>query len=204
MERLVKTFKKFDATATGAINTFREVTKKLHDEYDNSKAFEQQYGEAKNVYDETMATAKQAALQEIKVIFADLNEKVKNFVQQPAPADYVATLEAIKAMSDNITEREAEMFFDKFRSNYIASRSISNYLHNLKGYLLPIPTYDRIKANLESLELQAGDFIRNYKAGSYAAALFTTDKNNPWQAEGEKLKNFLNGDVAAIAERPEE
>ena len=200
MERVIKVFKQYDATANTAAKTFDEVEKKLRADYGESNAYTKGYAEAKIVYDETMAKAKEEALAEIRSAFADMNAKVLNFVQQPAPADFVSTLEALKTFGEHVTQREAEVYFDKYRSNYMAGRAISNYLHDLKGYLFPIPSYDVIMDDLANLQDQAEHFIRDHKIGSYAVKLFTAERNNPWQAEGEKLTRFLAGDVSVIAE----
>lgn len=200
MERVIKTFKQFDATATTAAKTFDEVEKKLREDYGESNAYTKGYAEAKTVYENTMAAAREEALAEIRSAFADMTEKVQTFVQQPAPADFVSTLEALKTFGEHVTQREAEVYFDKYRSNYMAGRAISNYLHDLKGYLFPIPSYDVIMDDLANLQGQAEHFIRDYRTGSYRTKLFTVEKNNPWQAEGEKLTRFLAGDVSVIAE----
>lgn len=200
MKRLVTTFRKFDSTANAAIKSFKEVKMELKNEYGDSRAFEKQYGEAKDILDETMARAKEEALQEIDEIFAEVAEKVQNFAMQTPPADFAVTLDAIKAMGENVTEKEAELYFDKYRNNYTAARGLSNYLHNLKGYLLPIPAFDRIMEELEADRTNARAFVIDYKTDSYTTALYITDKSNPWEAEAEKLQKFLAGDVSVIAE----
>lgn len=200
MERVIKTFKQFDAKASSAIDTFDEVKNKLKESYGDSKAFQDGYAEAKRIYDETMETAKQEALAAIREAFADMKGRVQDFVRQPAPADFISTLETLKTIGEHITQREAEVYFEKYRGNYMAGRAVSNYVHDLNGFLFPIPSYDVIMEDLESLEWQACHFIREYRRGSYETKLFTVEKNNPWEKEGEKLARFLAGDISVIAE----
>ena len=203
MKRVINTFRNYEAIFEGASSAFNDTKEKLKYQYGSSREFETRFSEAKRVFDENIATAKQKALQEIEDIFSDLNEKTKEFVQQPAPADLVQTFEAIKALGKDITQGEADMYFDMYRNNYLAARSISNYLYDLKGYLMPIPTVDVIQNELETHHKEAVDFIRNYTGKSFCSALFTTDNNNPWEGYSRKFEAFLNGDVEAFAEVPE-
>lgn len=202
MKRVIETFRKFDAAAVTAAQTFDEVEKKLRADYGESNAYIAGYAEAKKIYDETMEAAKEEALTAIRSAFADMLKKVELFALQSAPSDFVPTLEALMAMGEHVTQREAELYFEKYRSNYTAGRAISNYLHDLKGYLHPIPSYDVILDDLANLQGQAELFIRDYRGGkyNYKTMLFTTEKNNPWEKEGEKLQKFLAGDVSVIAE----
>ena len=198
MERVIKTFKKFDATASTIIKNFDEVSKKIHENYIGG-TYETEYAKAKELYDEAMAQAREEALAAIREAFADMNAKIQNFVMQPAPADFISTLEAIKTMGATVTEQEGALYFEKYRSNYMAGRAIANYLQEMKKYFFRVPSYDEIKADLASLENQAEDFIRKYKMNSYTTKLFTLEERNPWAKEAEKLQKFLAGDVSAVA-----
>ena len=200
MKRVIETFRKFDAAAVTAAQTFDEVEKKLRADYGESNAYIAGHTEAKKIYDETMAAAKEEALAAIRSAFADMTGNVQNFVQQPAPEDFVSTLEALKTIGASVTENEAALYLGKYKGNYLAHRAIANYLKEIKRYFFRIPSYDEIMGDLANLQNQAEHFIRDYKMGSYAAKLFTVEQNNPWTAEGEKLQQFLAGDVSAVAE----
>lgn len=202
MKRLSEVFRKYDSLFNEVINTRSEALKALEksDYRQGSKTWEEKYAAAQNIYNDKMVELKEAGLDEIKAIFEETNKKVDAFVLEPTPADFLATLEAIKVL-DNITEEEAKVLFDKYKGNYLAARALSEYLHNEKGYFtVKMPPLDKIKKELESDYEQAKQFFIEYKTNEYRTKLFITKTENPWDKEAEKVEEFLGGNVLAIVE----
>lgn len=204
MKRLVEVFMQHDAKMKGYIETYDEVRKELAE---GSKAglitervYNEKGDEARKVFDEAVAKVKRESLEQIDIIFAEVNEKVRSFVSTPPPVDFADTFAAIKSMGESVSEAEAEAYFEKYKGNYIAARSLSNYLYKLKGYLALIPDYEKIKNNIDGNYSSARDFVINYKAMRYQTKLFTVEENNPWIAYGNELNEFTGGNVGIIAE----
>ena len=203
MKRLPELFRKYDAAFSGAMKVYAESKAELEksDYRADSLTYHNKTVAIKELFDETMMKLKKEALAEIEVIFKETNEKVDAFVVEPTPADFLPTFEAIKVL-DNITEAEAEALFKKYKGNYIAARSLSEYLHEKKGFFtLKIPTLDAIKKDLEVDEESAKAFVINYKKNEYMTRVYTSNSpENPWEKEAAKLEDFINGNVLVIAE----
>lgn len=204
MKKLVEVFRQHDSKMKGYLEAYNEVRRELEE---GSKAglitarvYNEKGDEARKVLDEAIAKVKRESLEQIDIIFAEVNEKVRSFVSTPPPIEFADTFAAIKALGENISKDEAEAFFEEYKDNYIATRSLSNYLHNLKGYLKLIPTYEKIKKAIDVNYSAARDFVINYKAMRYQTKLFTMEENNPWIAYGNELNEFTNGNVGIIAE----
>ena len=204
MKKLVEVFKQHDGKMKGYIEAYENVRKEVEEGSKagnvTAKVREEKLAEARKVFDIELAKVREESLNQIDIIFAEVHEKVRSFVSTPPPLEFADTFAALKALGNEVSKDEAEAFFEEFKDNYIAARSLSSYLNKLNGTSLVIPPYDKIKDAIDKNYGAARDFVINYKPMRYQTKLFLTEENNPWIAYGNELNEFTGGNVGIIAE----
>ena len=190
-EKSLQAVATLDSVLTTANETFKTEQKKL---LDTLKDPTKQIGEMRKALTETETEQKQIFREIVKTEFAAVREKVNKVVTAAPPADFTATLEAIKANGKAITEYEAAAFLAKYKdSNYLAFRTIAEVLHRLdKAKDVHIIYPDAIMKDIEESENLFLNWVTNYKGASYMTALLL-NKTNPITATAVKVEEFLNG-----------
>lgn len=190
-EKTLQGIANLDSIMTAANETYRTERKRIMDTYKDPS---QKLGEIRRVLTETEAEQKQFFREIVKTEFAAVREKVNKVVTAAPPADFAATLEAIKANGKATTEYEAAAFLAKYKdSNYLAFRTLAEVLHRVdRANDVRIIYPDAIMKEIEEIETLVLNWVTNYKGSSYMTALLL-NKTNPITATAAKVEEFLNG-----------
>lgn len=189
-EKSLQAVATLDSVLTTARNTFRTEQKKL---LATLKDPAKQIGEMRTALNETEAEQKRIFNETVQAEFAAVRDKVNAIVTAAPPADFMATLEAIKASGKNITDYEAAAFMEKYRSNYFASRTIHEVL-TAAGKKLD---FFMMKPDAISEEMKIGEqmllnWCRTWEENSYMGALLQNPKNPITHLAG-TVQQFLDG-----------
>lgn len=196
-EKTLQGIKDLDSVLSTAKDTFQAERKRLMDTYKDA-VFAQKVKEIKRVYDETQAQQKALCLNIVQEEFSAVREKVSMVVTAAPPADFPATLEAIRASGKAISEYEAAALLEKYKGNYLAYRTLAEVLHQFgraKGVLLNSP--DSLMEELEDIENMVKNWIMGYSASSYMTALLT-NHTNPVTALAGTVQEFLDGQYTKV------
>ena len=195
LTKLYDEMKNFSDTMKTASDTFQQTKKKLREDFGNGKVYDQRLAEVKKAYEDAAEEAKQKGLQTVEQEFSKLNEKIQAAVVKSVPADFVPTLEAIKATGKSLTKQEAELYIDKFSDNYTAYRSLISVLDALHICKVYPVTYDSIKADFDKCYSLANGFFRR-TIGDYMTMLLMAE-SNPIRKFDESISYFLKGNLLA-------
>lgn len=197
LEKTIQAVKDLDNTINAAKNEFQNAQKTILETYKEPAATEK-LTEARDVRTEIEVRETQAAKAIVVEDFAKVREMVGETVTQAVPADFVATLEALKAKGDKITEYEAASFLKKYSGNYTAYSAILNLLHQSgKGGDMHLVTPDMMDERITFWENKILTWMQG-RAGiagesDYMSRLLTTSKGNPIQALADEVEAFCNG-----------
>lgn len=189
-EKSLQAVATLDSVLTTARNTFRTEQKKL---LATLKDPAKQIGEMRTVLNETEAEQKRIFKETVQAEFAAVRDKVNAIVTAAPPADFMTTLEAIKASGKNITDYEAAAFMEKYRSNYFASRTIHEVLiaagKKLDFFVLKP---DAISEEMKLGEQMLLNWSTTWEENSYMGALLQNPKNPITHLAG-TVQQFIEG-----------
>lgn len=150
--------------------------------------------EATQRYQNTMINERKTAQSTVDQEFKILFDKLSKVVTEPAPNDFISTLEAIKTSKGDITPYEAEAYTQKYCNNYTAYKAILNVLHDHKLVNdLTIMSADAVKAELEKAKEMAESFLWNWDPHSLSNAFYLDERTNPFALIDDTInKNFIN------------
>lgn len=191
-EKTLQGVANLDSIMTAAHETFRKEKKRILETYKDPA---EKIGAIKKVLEATDAEQKQIFRKIVKEEFADVRQKVNEVVTAAPPADFHATLEAVRATGDGITEYEATALLAKYKGeNYLAFRTVAEILHRAgraKDVRLVYP--DAIMNEIDSGEKFVLDWANGYTgAPSYLTGLLQ-HHNNPITALAAEVQDFLDG-----------
>ena len=83
--------------------------------------------DAKKVYDDTVAKAKEDGFASCISELDDIRAKCKDVASMPVPDDFTATIETMKTIK-NPSANECTMILDKYKGNYLAYRAALNVI----------------------------------------------------------------------------
>lgn len=189
-EKSLNAIKTLDSTIRTANETFKAEQKRLLDTYkDPSK----EIGEVRAATDNTIMQAKAAFHEVITADYNAVRGKVHTVVTAAPPADFMATLEAIKANGRNISDYEAAAFVEKYKGNYFASRTLDEVLtaagKKLGSY---VKKPDHIADEIDKSETMLHNWGRRYTGSSYMTALLL-NHTNPVTMLADMVQQFLDG-----------
>ena len=196
----------FDSGRKKASEDYSAAMKKIHADYGNSRVGNQKLEELKSSYDAARMEARNNGLAVVKEVFDDLEKKINDAITAPVPADFAATLEAIKATGSALSANEAELYIQKYCGNYTAYRSLVSLFDGLKVCKVFPVTYDHIMYDFNRMRGYAEGFFRD-SIGSYMSRLFLAD-SNPMRVFDAGISSFLeDGNILeygkAVAESAE-
>lgn len=195
MKRLPLVFKNYDEKMTGLIEGYNEAKEEARKTF-SSTVYTEKIGELNAIFLEESETAKKEALNAIDSIFKEVKASVDAYVAAPIAEDFNANFEAIRAMGESVSKAEATAFLNKYRDNYIAARSITNYFHETMGYFTPLKKYDEINTMLEAEKDFAKKVVREYQKNGYYIRLVTWEnKENYWYKIDSVISAFINGET---------
>lgn len=205
-KKLVEALRDFSAKNAANAAVWTKTREELEKNYNKSgDIWAAKYKEGKELFDRNRQGAEAEALKAIEEVFAECLQKVKSFATEPVPEDFPATMEAIKAIGDSMSEKEAKMYFEKYQSNYLAARGIANFIHKTTGLLTPLLPLDKILEQIEADHITVVNYVKNfdmYHRNTYTELYYTNEKpeNNYWMKAGKALDDFVNGNMKIVAE----
>ena len=185
----------FDAAMTAARETFQSAKKEINATFKSPTA-ETKIAEVKAVYESTVADQRQKALEAVAADMADTRRKVNDFVSVAPPADFAATLAALQAKGERISDYESRAFLDKYKGNYLAFSTLADVLHSVRKAVdvLPIKP-DEFQEEIANLEHMVLNWIRTYTGGDYMTALLTDRNYTPILKSGAAVQSFIDGNL---------
>ena len=189
-EKSLNAIKTLDSTIRTANETFKAEQKRLLDTYKDPT---KQIGEIRAATDNTIMQAKAAFHEAVTADYNAVRGKVHAVVTAAPPADFLATLEAIKANGRNISDYEAAALVEKYKDNYFASRTLDEVLtaagKKLGSY---VKKPDHIADEINKSETMLHNWGRSYTGGSYMTALLL-NHTNPVTMLADMVQQFLDG-----------
>lgn len=189
-EKSLQAVATLDSVLTTANETFKTERKKL---LETLKDPTKQIGEMRQALTETEAEQKRIFRETVQEEFAAVRDKVNAVVTAAPPADFLTTLEAIKANGKNITDYEAAAFMEKYKGNYFAFRTLHEVLkaagRKLDSFVMKP---DRIVSEMDECEQMLLDWGREWKGSNYLGALLQ-DHTNPITSLAAMCQDFLDG-----------
>lgn len=189
-EKSLQAVATLDSVLTTANETFRTEQKKL---LATLKDPTKQIGEMRKALTETEAEQKRIFRETVQAEFAAVRATVNAVVTTAPPADFLATLEAIKANGKNITDYEAAAFMEKYKGNYFAFRTLHEVLAKAGKKLDSYVMYpDRMAREIDQGEKMLLNWGREWKGSNYMGALLQ-NRTNPIAALAEMVQKFTEG-----------
>lgn len=193
-ENSLKAVVTLDSVLTTANETFRTEQKKLLDTLKDPTA---KIGEMRKALTETETEQKRIFCDTVRADFAAVRAKVNAVVTAAPPADFLATLEAIKATGSKITDYEAAAFMEKYKGNYFAFRTLHEVLTNAGKDLQCYVMYpDRMAREIDQGEQMLLNWGREWKGKNYMGALLQHN-SNPITALADMVEKFTEGKFTA-------
>lgn len=201
LDKVIKALREYDEVFTSAKKIWQATKDNLIADFGtnatgSSRLYDEKYAAAKELFDTTVATAKQKGISVVTEAFDEIEMKVNEFVTAPVPADFTATLEAIKATGKGLTANEAKVYLAKYQGNYTAYRSLSQYIYENLGIPTFCVRYDAIKNDIEQYKNMSISWFDKY-GDNLQTAFFLTDNNNPLEGFDATIEKFLGGNVGA-------
>lgn len=151
-EKTIQGIRNFDSVMSTAAKTFEAEKKRIMGIY-KEDVFGQKFNELKKVFDETVAQQKQACREIVLADFIAVRQQVNKVVAVSPPADFPATLEAVRASGKSISDYEATVLLEKYNGNYLAYRTLAEVLHQQgKANDVVVMNPDAILRELEDAE----------------------------------------------------
>ena len=189
-EKSLQAVATLDSVLTTANETFKAEQKKL---LATLKDPTKQIGEMRKALTETEAEQKRIFRETVQADFAAVRDKVNAVVTAAPPADFLATLEAIKANGKNITDYEAAAYMEKYKGNYFAFRTLHEVLtaagKKLDSFVMKP---DGISEEMNKGEQMLLNWGREWKGSNYMGALLQ-HHTNPITHLAEQVQKFIEG-----------
>lgn len=202
LQKVIDEFNKFDELCKKEHAAYKKKVEQIERDYGNSKsnAVQEMLDNAKNSFDMAVESARQAGIKLVEEVFADVDKKVKEHVTVAVPADFIATLETIKAIGKGITESEARLYLEKYKGNYTAFKSLAELINKECGYNIPYSHYDRVINEVERWKNNSKNFFTSYQVSGGNIALFLMiAPNGEFYDFDSELNGFLTGDYATFS-----
>lgn len=170
-EKTIQGIRNLDSVMSTAAKTFDAEKKRIMGIY-KEDVFGQKFNELKKVFDETVEQQKQACRETVQSDFSAVRERINKVVTVSPPADFPATLEAVRVSGKSISDYEATVLLEKYNGNYLAYRTLAEVLHQQgKANDVVVMQPDAILRELEDAETK---FMQIINDGSFSlwGALF--------------------------------
>lgn len=171
-----------------ATNVFNAARKDLHENY-KGNLFTAKMNEAKQVYEDTLMESRESNYATCVEVLTNIGIKAQGVITEPVPADFPATLEAIRAMK-NLTKAEMNAFVNRYKGNYLAYRAICDVVGGAKNGFAAV-TIDKVTEMIERLEADLHNYFYDFHTNSYRTRLFC--EGSVFDAPDAFFTAFLNG-----------
>ena len=195
-EQTTQAMRNYDSIYEAASEIYESAKGKIDESYKGALA-DQKLGEAKMVFESTVQEEKKKCIEVFENEFEETRAKLNEVITREVPSEFVSTLAAVKAAAGTITEYEANAIIDKYKSNYLAVRTLTEVFHSFgKAQECFIIRADSIAQEMAENESLVKGFFTGYSGRSLQTAFMINDQN-PLTVFGEKLDKFLSGDFMA-------
>jgi len=126
LEGITVALQSYYDTATSAKNILESALVQIRENYIGATLAEKTK-EIQTVYNDTLKESREKNFNACVEILDGIDAKVQEIVKVPVPADFTATLEALKQIKEP-SKVEVETVVDAYRNNYYAYRAICDYL----------------------------------------------------------------------------
>ena len=193
-EKSLQAVATLDSVLTTANETFKTEQKRL---LATLKDPSKQIGEMRKALTDTETEQKRIFRETVQNEFAAVRATVNKVVTAAPPADFLATLEAIKVNGKNITDYEAAAFMEKYKGNYFAFRTLHEVLTKAGRELDCYVMYpDRMAREIDEGEKMLLEWGRAWKGSNYIGALLQ-HHSNPITALADMVQKFTEGKFTA-------
>ena len=201
-EQTTQAMRNYDSIYSAAVDVLKDANKKIDENYRGTLA-DQKRGEAKSVFESTVQEEKKKCIEIFEKEFEEAKAKLNEVITREVPSDFASTLAAVKAAGNTITEYEASAMIDKYKSNYLAVRTLTEVFHSFgKAEDYSVIRADAIVQEMaENASLVKG-FFTGYSGRTLQTA-FMINEQTPLTVFGEKMEKFLSGEFMA-KDQPED
>ena len=192
-EKTLQGIKNLDSVLSTAANTFKTEKERIMGTY-KEDVFVQKVNELKKVFDETVEQQKQACRETVQSDFSAVRERINKVVTVSPPADFPATLEAVRVSGKSISDYEATVLLEKYNGNYLAYRTLAEVLHQQgKAEDVLVMQPDAILREIEDTETK---FMQIINDGSISlwGALFLEEE----PTMEDMVQRFLDGQYVKV------
>lgn len=192
-EKTNKAVMEFDAAMIAAKKKADEDRAYIMDRYNNTTLSEK-LAEVQEELTNAETEARKAIKEVIAPDFDSVRKAVTDVVSESVPADFPATLEAVKVKGEKLTTYEAKAFLEKYKSNYLAFNSMLQTMQDNGHYnsILPVKP-DEIMAKIDELQKRLEDWINNYRKQDYYTLLIAKNKGQFINTTADTIQAFIDG-----------
>lgn len=199
-DRSLNAFEEFFRVMTDANTAF---LKKRSEALERVKEPTKIIGEAQAEFVEIEKEQQEIFFAIVQEEFDEVRSIVNNVVTAAPPSDFMTTLEAIRALGNNITDYQASAFLEKYKGNFLAYSTIHEVLTGAgkkpEGYIVNI---DSLAKDIDAGEATLIRCCREWAKKEYMTrALQYTP--NPITSLAERVQEFVGGRFT-VEETPEE
>jgi len=195
-EKTFSAVSELDLSIRTAQGVLRSEKEKINATY-KGQAMEKKLSEAKAMHEKEMIAQRQKAYDTVIADIADARRSVSETISAAVPADFPATLAALKAKGGYISDYEGRIFLEKFKGNYLAFSALVDVLHGEKKALdVFLVKPDTIEEKITLLENLVLDWIQANEYDSWTAAFLTDEAYTPILKDGALVQSFIDGKFA--------
>lgn len=182
-----------ETNMTVARDTFVSAKKEILNTFKSPMA-ENKLAEAKAIFENVEIEQKANAKAAVAEDFEAARQKVIEMTTAASPADFMDTLEVIRAKGENISDFEVRAYLRKYEDNYAAFSTLCDMLHQsgkVTNVLAVKP--DFIDNEITELERMVMNWIQTFKIGTYTGALLTDQNQSLFWKLAATVQAFLDG-----------
>lgn len=196
----LKAIKEFDLAMKTAAETHAEAKKNILANYAGN-LLEQKLAEINDTLRVVEMEQKVNLKEVLAADFAQATEKIKATAVADVPADFLLTLEAIKALTKtgSITDFETKAFLEKYRTSYMAARAVAETLiQSNHGGNYTIVQPDVLLSDVKMVQGKLDNWLYNWNPNDYMSRLMVADSNILTGLD-ERVSSWLDGGFVHIA-----
>ena len=190
----------YDSVYVTAVKAWREARDSIIKDFaGENKA--NRLADAKTLLDNTLAKAKADTLEAVKANFEAARAAVNAVVTKPVPADFSGDIEAIKTRGDMLTFEEINIYMDKYKDSYTATRALARIAigRGFQGVRYMVVSVDKVLELMRETEAFVLNEIQNKNSVAlsyYYRILISNVEQNTLLVLSDALTRLENGDFS--------
>jgi len=192
MKKLLEAMKEFD-------KNYNELKKELDGKLEamainygkDGKFYTEMKEKLESEFEENVLAGRNDVKQAFKTSFADLKNKVNEYVVAPVPADLVSYLQIMKVSGASLDDTEAQLLLNKYQGSYIAKKAIYSFLSDNSFMAAHFTPYESVMNEIEDTEKGVETWITNYNPESYSHAVLIADQTSPLLDLEKNINEFI-------------